>query len=235
MSGYPHLASSKLRVSPTTPSILRMLVFIDDSGDPGFKLTQGSTRHFVIACCVFNSPESAESVANDIRSFKSNIGWTHKSELKFSQTKKDINLSFIDQFCSKDFFVRAIMVDKILVRSGFLINNHDHFFNYAISQVLSRSNGTIENANIKIDGKGGREYRNAMETYLRSQANSRDLAVIKDVKFVTSKGDQLIQLADMVAGCVRRSFDESRSDSQSFKRAIAPMWRKENSDLWLFA
>lgn len=74
-----------------------------------------------------------------------------------------------------------------------------------------------------------------MGTYLRTQANSRDVAVIKDVKFVDSKGDQLIQLADMVAGCVRRSFDESRSDSQAFKRVLAPMWRKENSDLWLFA
>lgn len=126
------------------------------------------------------------------------------------------------------------MVDKTLIRSSFLINNHDRFYNYAISKVLARSNGTIENANIRIDGKGGREYKNAMRTYLRNQANSRDVAVIKDVKFVDSKGDQLIQLADMVAGCVRRSFDESRSDSQDFKRAIAPMWRKENSDLWLF-
>jgi len=73
-----------------------------------------------------------------------------------------------------------------------------------------------------------------MSVYLRIQANSRDITVIKDVKFVDSKGDQLIQLADMVAGCVRRSFDEARSDSQAFKSAIAPMWRKENSDLWLF-
>ena len=211
-----------------------MLVFIDDSGDSGFKLTQGSTRHFVIACCVFNSPESAKRVANDIRNFKLNIGWTHNSELKFSQTKKDINLSFIHQFCSKDFFVRAILVDKTLIRSDFLINNHDHFYNYAISKVLSRSNGTITNAKIKIDGKGGREYKKAMGTYLRIQANSGDAAVINDVKFVDSKVDQLIQLADMVAGCVRRSFDESRSDSESFKRTIAPMWRKEKSDLWLF-
>ena len=81
-----------------------MLVFIDDSGDPGFKFDQGSTRHFVIACCVFTSPEAAENVANDVRSFKSNMGWVNKSELKFSQTRKDINLEFINKFCSKDFF-----------------------------------------------------------------------------------------------------------------------------------
>lgn len=211
-----------------------MLVFIDDSGDPGFKLGLGSTRHFVIACCVFTSPESAESVANDIRNFKSGMGWTHKSELKFSQTKKDINLEFVNKFCSKDFFVRAIMVDKTGIRSNFLTNNHDHFYNYAINKVSSRSNGTIHNAKVRIDGKGSREYRNAMSVYLRTQANSRDVPVIKDLKFADSKGDQLIQLADMVAGCIRRSFDDTRLDSQAFKSAIAPMWRKQKSDLWIF-
>jgi hypothetical protein len=81
------------------------------------------------------------------------------------------------------------MVDKTLIRSNFLINNHDRFYNYAINKVLSRSNGTIRNAKIKIDGKGGREYKNAMSVYLRIQANSRDITVIKDVKFVDSKGD----------------------------------------------
>ncbi|MBI2315295.1 DUF3800 domain-containing protein [Candidatus Daviesbacteria bacterium] len=30
-----------------------MLVFIDDSGDPGFKLDKGSTSHFIIACVIF--------------------------------------------------------------------------------------------------------------------------------------------------------------------------------------
>jgi len=130
-----------------------MLVFIDDSGDPGFKLAQGSTRHFVIACCVFYSLESAESVANDIRSFKTNIGWSHKSELKFSQTKKDINLAFINQFCSKDFFVRAIMVDKTLIRSNFLINNHDRFYNYAFKRFCLARMEQLEMPKSKLMGR----------------------------------------------------------------------------------
>lgn len=31
-----------------------MLVFIDDSGDAGFKLDKGSTPFFVIACVIFD-------------------------------------------------------------------------------------------------------------------------------------------------------------------------------------
>ena len=91
-----------------------MLTFIDDSGDPGFKVDKGSSRHFVIACCVFTSPRSAEDTADEIRQFKTENRLTHKSELKFSKKKREINMAFISHFSTRDFFVRAIM--KVLSR-----------------------------------------------------------------------------------------------------------------------
>ncbi len=30
------------------------IVFIDDAGDPGFKIDRGSSTHFVIACVIFD-------------------------------------------------------------------------------------------------------------------------------------------------------------------------------------
>lgn len=30
-----------------------MIVFMDDSGDPGFKFEKGSTTHFIIAMIIF--------------------------------------------------------------------------------------------------------------------------------------------------------------------------------------
>ncbi len=37
-----------------------MLVFIDDSGDPGFKLDKGSSKFFVISLVIFNDNLEAE-------------------------------------------------------------------------------------------------------------------------------------------------------------------------------
>lgn len=37
-----------------------MLVFLDDSGDPGFKLDRGSSAFFVIACVIFEDKLDAE-------------------------------------------------------------------------------------------------------------------------------------------------------------------------------
>lgn len=51
-----------------------MLVFIDDSGDPGFKINRGSSRYFVIALVIFKDELEAEKTAVAIkelrRSFK---------------------------------------------------------------------------------------------------------------------------------------------------------------------
>lgn len=49
-----------------------------------------------------------------------------------------------------------------------------------------------------------------------------------------SKSNQLIQLADMVAGCIRRSHIVSANDSLEYAKALEPIRRRTNSDIWLF-
>jgi hypothetical protein len=211
-----------------------MHVFIDDSGDPGFRLDSGSSRHFVIACCVFESPDSAERTSQRIRDFKKNLGWPPMEELKFSKTRSEIRFDFLNQICSNDFFVRAIVVDKRVIISDNLITAHKNFYNYIINMVLTHSKGTIRDARVRIDGSGSREYKKAMQSYLKYQSNSSDIRIVRNVNFVNSKGDQLIQLADMIAGSTRRSYDDSRSNSSDYAEALKAVWSQEKSDIWEF-
>ena len=44
-----------------------MLIFLDESGDAGFKFGQGSSSHFVIALVIFDSPLDAEETALHIK------------------------------------------------------------------------------------------------------------------------------------------------------------------------
>ncbi len=211
-----------------------MHVFVDDSGDPGFKLHSGSTHYFVIACCVFATPQAAETTAQAIRDFKNSLGWSQNQEFKFSKTSKDKRLSFMEAIYTNDFFVRAIVINKHLINSHNLQNNHKNFYNYAIKSVLSRSAGTIQNAVVKIDGGGSRDYKIAVRNYLKSEANTQQLCIVKDVKFVNSKNDQLIQLADMVAGSIRRGHDPSGRDKSDYSTAIQTICRRDKSDIWIF-
>lgn len=100
--------------------------------------------------------------------------------------------------------------------------------------VLTHSKGTIQDAKVRIDGSGSREFKKAMQIYRKCQSNSSDTRIVKDVNFVNSKGDQLIQLADMIASSTRRSYDNSRSNSNDYAEALKAVWRQEKSDIWEF-
>lgn len=60
-----------------------MLIFIDDSGDPGFKLEKGSTRHFVIVMVIFNDELEAEKTALAIKQLKRELGFSEQTEFRF--------------------------------------------------------------------------------------------------------------------------------------------------------
>lgn len=183
-----------------------MYVFIDDSGDAGFKLDRGSSEHLVIACCVFDSAEEAEITADAIRAFRASLKWNSQQEFKFSKTREDIRLAFFRAVAPCKFFVRSIVIDKKLITSQKFRTDRIAFYNYAIQEVLTHSYGSIMGAKIRIDGKGSREYVQAATKYFKAQANQSN-SVIQKVTFVDSQSDQLIQLADMFAGAIRKYHD----------------------------
>ena len=210
-----------------------MFVFIDDSGDAGFKLGQGSSEHLVIACCIFESNDDAEQAAETIRGFRNKLKWNRDQEFKFSKTREDIRLDFFKEITESKFFVRAIVIDKKIITSPTFKADRVSFYNYAIQEVLTHSFGAISEAKVRIDGKGSREYVKAAARYFKEQANTND-NVIANVKFVDSKGDQLIQLADMFAGAIKRTHDTGHSKQAIYRNALAPFIRRASSDIWVF-
>ena len=50
-----------------------MLVLIDDSGDPGFKIGRGSSQFFVIACVIFDDELDAEETALIIKRYRRSL------------------------------------------------------------------------------------------------------------------------------------------------------------------
>lgn len=204
-----------------------MLVFIDDSGDPGFKLDKGSSKHFVIACVIFDDNLDAEETALKIKRFRRSLGWRDEREFKFNKSTKAIRLQFLEEVKRCPFRVRAIVVDKSIIRSPELRNNKNKFYNYIIKEVLSKSDGSIQDARIRLDGHEDRAYKKAATTYFRQQVHAN---VIKDMKFVNSKNDNLVQLADMVAGSILRATQADKSDSQDYKQVI----KARLEDVWFF-
>jgi uncharacterized protein (DUF2164 family) len=78
--------------------------------------------------------------------------------------------------------------------------------------VLRQTNGTVRNAKLRFDKRGERRMRNELRTYLSRELDNKVKNIFTDLKFVDSKKDNLVQLADMIAGCIAAYYKESNKE-----------------------
>lgn len=195
-----------------------MLIFIDDSGDPGFKIERGSSRYFVIAAVIFDDPLEAEKTAVTIKELSRTLNFPDSVEFKFCKSKHEIREAFLKSVAPFKFRIRTLVIDKTLLRSDELKTNKRSFYSYAIKILLKHNGNSIYDAKIKIDGSGDRIFRKSFVSYLRQQLNSEELKVFKHCKLVDSKENKLIQMADMIAGTIKRSYE--KPDGAILKKII---------------
>lgn len=193
-------------------SIGKQFVFIDDSGDAGFK--GAASSHFVIACAIFMDDLIAEEAALIMRKYRRSIGWSDDHEFKFAKTKKQYVKEVLRLVCKLDFKISAVIVDKSEIKTTKPPRN---FYNLIIKELLIRL--PLKNASIRIDGHGGTNYiRNAC-SYFRKNANEKTYKV-SDIKYADSKENMLIQLADLIAGSIFRSTQTNKADHAEYLAII---------------
>ena len=197
-----------------------MLIFIDDSGDPGFKFNKGSTKFFVISLVIFDDELEAEKTAVAIKNLKRTLNFPDDMEFKFFRSSNDVRKEFLKTVNYFKFRIRSVAIDKSLIRSEELRGNKNSFYAHTIKTVLKYSHKTVHDAKVKIDGSGDRIFRKSFLSYLKRELNSGDKHIIKNCKMVNSNSNVLIQMADMIAGSVRRSYDMSKKDRFVYKSII---------------
>ncbi|MFH1662233.1 MAG: DUF3800 domain-containing protein [Candidatus Falkowbacteria bacterium] len=207
-----------------------MLIFIDDSGDPGFKLDKGSTSHFIIAMVIFDDNLEAEKTAVAIKDLKRKIGFSDSAEFRFFKTNNKYKIKFLKTIIKFDFRIRCLIVDKSKIYSKELQNNRNSFYAYFIKEALKNNNNTILDAKIRLDGGGDRIFRKSFITYLRIELNSKNKKIMRNFKMVDSKKDVLIQMADMVAGSINRAQNKNKKDSNIYRNIV----KKRIQDEWFF-
>ncbi len=207
-----------------------MLVFIDDSGDPGFNFEKGSSRFFIIAAVIFDDELEAEKTAIAIKEYRRLLKFPDNVEFKFSKSRREIRQGFLRTINKYEFRVRSLVIDKFLIRKDELKYQKDLFYSYAIKLLLKHSGGTILNAKVRIDGSGDRIFRRSFLSYLRRQLNSKEKLIMKNCQLVDSKNNVLIQMVDMIAGGIKRSYDKDKTDFQVYKTII----KKHIEDEWKF-
>ena len=209
-----------------------MLVFADDSGDPGFKVGKGSTPCFVIALIIFDDNLEAERCAVAIKELRRGLGLADCFEFRFNGYRRDYRLAFFARVAKFHFRIRAIVMDKSRIYGPELRRSKESFYRYAIKMVLKHSFGNSKYARLKVDGHGDRTFRREFHAYLRRElkATPGQPPIISDVRIVDSRQNVLIQVADMVAGTLRRYAEGEKEDRAAYRTLIA----NRIEDVWEF-
>lgn len=151
-----------------------------------------------------------------------------KKEFKFNKCCTTARDGFFEAVRPFQFSVRAIVVDKARVYSTHLRTEKEDFYRYFVRQMINNDGRALARARIKIDGSGNREFRQELARYLRQNGRA---GAIEDIKFVDSSSNALIQLADMVAGAIARSYNtEGRTNAQRWRRQL----NGKIEDVWNF-
>ena len=203
-----------------------MLIFIDESGDPGFKLGRGSTSHFVVSMVIFDKNEDAESASKVIQQALDEL--KIKPEFKFNKSSDKVRDAFFDKIKSCKFRVRALVVDKERIYSKNLREDNEKFYNYFVRLLIDFQELKQKDVSIKIDGCGDREFKKELNRYLRSQVKS---GYSLKIELVDSNKNYLIQLADMVAGAIARSYpNQTRAENRNWRKTLG----KKVENVWDF-
>jgi hypothetical protein len=198
-----------------------MIVFIDESGDTGFKLEKGSSRYFVITMVLFEEHEEAVVCDKRIELLKREL--RVKEEFKFSQLNIEKRTGFFEAMIPYSFFYFAVIIDKDTHQQ---FKQRENFYKYSCSLVFENAKPYLKNAIIVIDGNGSKDFRLRLQDYLKRKVGS---GVIKKIKIQDSKQNNLLQLADMVAGAVHRSFTD-KTDKNTYKKLLAT--KEFNVQIW---
>lgn len=198
-----------------------MLIFIDESGDSGLKIDKGSSRYFTVGLVLFEEGEEAISCDQRIQLLKREVGWRENDEFHFKNNSDKIRVAFLKAVSPYNFFYYGIVINKDpkkLFGDGF--KNKSSFYKYACGLVFENAKEKMRDSIVVIDESGNLDFKNQLAKYLRGRLNKND-KLIKKIKMQRSESNNLLQLADYVAGAINRSVKNEKKRSDAYRKIIA--------------
>lgn len=207
-----------------------MLVFIDESGDSGMQSRIGSSAFFTVALVIFEDREEAEHCDQRIELLKKELNWEPDSEFHFTKNSDRVRRIFLQAVVPYNFFYYSFVLNKNpakLTGEGF--QNKSSFYKYACGLVFENAKEKLINSTVVVDESGSLDFKRQLTKYLRNRINDGRHKCIRKIKMQKSEKNNLLQLADYVAGVINRSV-QNKKHSQEYRKIISP--REIRVQIW---
>lgn len=188
-----------------------MYVFVDDSGDPGFKFGKGSSNFLVYTSLRFMTAEDVSKASGEIVDIKTQLGLQHSVELKFTKSKPSLRRDFLSNIQQLNLISTSVVLDKRRIEPMGATDLQIRL----LGELLHNSGLELDSAKVFLDGQGSKDSIHKIQRALKAPS-SEPTRQIREVKFADSAKNNLIQLADMIAGSIHKSFEIENSRGEDY-------------------
>jgi hypothetical protein len=200
-----------------------MFVYLDESGDSGFKFDRGSSRYFVLTLLLVDDPIPLQLAIDELRT---SLGFVTGNEFKFYHSSHEVRLSFLRMLRRQSFSARALVIDKTLITRRHM-RQRETFYSYLVRMILEHDNDTIRDALLILDESvKSKKSKQHLSTYLRRELNTdRNAPKIRGVRYHDSQTDNLVQAADMICGAIyARYYRENDAYLREIRVKVGDLW-----------
>ncbi|OIN96243.1 MAG: hypothetical protein COS37_00275 [Anaerolineae bacterium CG03_land_8_20_14_0_80_58_20] len=174
-------------------------IYIDWSGDPGFRFRRGSSDLLLVAAV------STEENEIDLSSLREELALPADYEFHFAKTSAAIRKKFQQFVFSKLDFSRAIVlrVDKRLLPQEYRkMSGEQILAEFIVHCIKDIPDNLLQNAILLYDGKREQKsFRNVLRKTISDML--KPAVYLRDVKAMPASQNDGLQTADMLAGLVR--------------------------------
>ncbi|MFA6547426.1 MAG: DUF3800 domain-containing protein [Candidatus Magasanikbacteria bacterium] len=184
-------------------------VFIDESGNLGY-----NEGYFIIAMVVAHRPNRLKNIIKSFCSYHS-LPEVHTTNLDFTQKQFLVNTLTKQQ---DDYSISYIIADKMKIENKLLFKNNNLIFNYLFSFLVKDIiKANTDDIFLYLDNRTQKvASANSLKEYIQIKAYM-EWGFTKElrIEYKDSRTSKTLQMADLVASCIRRKYQWKNSDFYS--------------------
>lgn len=160
---------------------------------------------------VFADRSEAQSCDDAIAQLRHEMRWPAGREFKFNKLSPKQRIQFLSTIRPFEFCFYSFSLDKRRLWEGSL-RRSDRMYRKVIEWVCENAEGQLMNATIVADSTGPEAFATELDSYLKTRMKPGKVARIR---MEASHSNNLLQLADMIAGASSRRLS-AKSDAMTY-------------------
>ena len=199
-----------------------MLAFVDESGDTGRKILNRSSRYFVLAVIIFHDNEDAQACEYAIQRLRHSLNLPARYEFHYAKNHIRIKEALLRAISSHHFEYHTFAIDKGATDAALRTVFNEGMYKFAARKVFEIAKPRLaRNINVTIDEREGKQFRNEIAKHLRRHViDDAGNALIDRLNVRRSDGDNLLQLADYIAGITNRVLRGQAQEVELWQRYL---------------